>query len=231
MAYMNQDKKKKIEPAVKSICKEYGIKATMSVRHHSTLCLNISSGPIDFIESYNRLGELRSFRQPSFNKSTGHIQVNTHGYITEHFDGKALEFLSKVIEAMYVGNHDNSDPMTDYFEVGWYVDVNVGQWDKPYQFNAPDTTPAPTRPPTTISFEEAFPNSLVQTEIVYIAHTKHEDVEMTKRFVAATITNDENSTDAEMEEYFQSTGFSPATAKYFVSRRGIVEQYPCGISL
>jgi hypothetical protein len=30
------------------------------------------------------------------------------------------------------GNHDNSDVQTDYFDVGWYVDVNIGSWDKPY---------------------------------------------------------------------------------------------------
>ena len=31
---------------------------------------------------------------------------------------------------MNVGNHDNSDPMTDYFDVGWYISVNLGRWDK-----------------------------------------------------------------------------------------------------
>jgi len=22
--------------------------------------------------------------------------------------------------------------MTDYFNVGWYIDVNIGKWNKPY---------------------------------------------------------------------------------------------------
>jgi hypothetical protein len=26
--------------------------------------------------------------------------------------------------------------MTDYFDVGWYIDINVGKWNKPYQFEA-----------------------------------------------------------------------------------------------
>ena len=30
------------------------------------------------------------------------------------------------------GNHDRSDPQSDYFDVGWYVDVNIGKWNKPY---------------------------------------------------------------------------------------------------
>jgi hypothetical protein len=34
---------------------------------------------------------------------------------------------------MNVGNHDRSDIQSDYFDVGWYVDVNVGAWNQPYE--------------------------------------------------------------------------------------------------
>jgi hypothetical protein len=34
------------------------------------------------------------------------------------------------------GNHDTSNAQIDYFCVGWYVNVNAGQWDKPYQMVA-----------------------------------------------------------------------------------------------
>jgi hypothetical protein len=37
---------------------------------------------------------------------------------------------------MMVGNHDKSDVMTDYFNVGWYIDINIGKWDKPYKVAA-----------------------------------------------------------------------------------------------
>jgi hypothetical protein len=33
---------------------------------------------------------------------------------------------------MNAGNHNRSDAMTDYFDVGWYVDVNIGKWNQPY---------------------------------------------------------------------------------------------------
>ena len=49
-----------------------------------------------------------------------------------HYDGTALAFLSEVIPAMGIGNHDRSDSQTDYFDVGWYVHVNIGKWDKPF---------------------------------------------------------------------------------------------------
>ncbi len=115
MAYMNQETKKRIAPAVKAILKKYGVKGTLAVRHHSTLVLNIKSGIIDIIGSYDR----------------GHYQVNPY-YIDEHHTGEARSFLKEVFKAMNDGNHDNSDVMTDYFDVGWYVAINVGQWNKPY---------------------------------------------------------------------------------------------------
>jgi len=32
--------------------------------------------------------------------------------------------------------YDNSDAMTDYFDTAYYMDINVGQWDKPYVLTA-----------------------------------------------------------------------------------------------
>lgn len=29
--------------------------------------------------------------------------------------------------------YDNSDSMTDYFDIAFYIHVSVGQWNKPYQ--------------------------------------------------------------------------------------------------
>lgn len=111
MAYMNQEKKAKLAPAIKAICKKHGVKASLAVHNHSTLVLNIKSGKIDF-------GETRQ-------------QVNPYWY-HEHYTGAALEFLKEVIPAMNVGNHDRSDIQTDYFDVGWYIDVNIGKWNNPY---------------------------------------------------------------------------------------------------
>lgn len=132
MAYVSQDLKKSLAPAIKRICQKYGVKATLAVGHHMSLILNIKSGKIDFFESFNRLGmaESRPAHLP-FTPVTHDIQVNPYHY-KRHFDGVALKFLSEVIPAMNKGNHDNSDIMTDYFDVGWYIDVNIGRWNKPY---------------------------------------------------------------------------------------------------
>jgi hypothetical protein len=63
------------------------------------------------------------------------LDVNPYWY-QEHFDGKAKSFLKEVLAAMNSGNHNNSDVQSDYFDVGWYVDVNIGSWNKPYTVEA-----------------------------------------------------------------------------------------------
>lgn len=118
---MNQEKKAKIAPAVKAILKKYNVKASLAVRNHSTLVLNVKQGPIDFINDFGNSEDAKKFG----------IQVNPYWY-HEHFAGESKKFLTEVITAMNDGNHDRSDIQSDYFDVGWYVDVNIGQWNKPY---------------------------------------------------------------------------------------------------
>jgi hypothetical protein len=36
--------------------------------------------------------------------------------------------------------------MTDYFDVGWWISVNVGQFQKPYIFTGAKEDPAPVEP-------------------------------------------------------------------------------------
>lgn len=129
MAWMNQDKKAKLAPGIKAVLKKYKVKGTLAVRNHSTLVVNIKEGAIDFIGNYN---EVRRDRNPSGNDAEGYLQPNPY-WFQEHFTGKAHKFLSELFAAMNAGNHDRSDVMTDYFDVGWYVDVNIGEWNKPYQ--------------------------------------------------------------------------------------------------
>ena len=134
---MSQEKKAMLAPAIKAICKKYGVKASIAVRNHSTLVLNIKQGRIDFIENFietdaNGLsGKKMGQDQVDYIRKNRSLDVNPYWY-KEHFSGRALNFLKEVIPAMNNGNHDNSDAMTDYFDVGWYIDVNIGRWDKPY---------------------------------------------------------------------------------------------------
>lgn len=133
MAYMSQDRKAQIAPAVKSILKRYDVKGTLAVVDHSTLVLNIKSGTLDFIGDYNAtIQNDRNMYGRSFNAAETNIQVNPYHY-RSHFGNKVIrKFLDEIFNAMNNGNWDRSDSQTDYFDVGWYVRVNVGKWNKSY---------------------------------------------------------------------------------------------------
>lgn len=131
MAYVSQELKAKIAPKIKAICKKYGVKASLAVRHHSTLVLNVKSGKVDFITDFNE----NNHNSPRFEPAVGSIQVNPYHY-KDHFGGESYHFLKEVIPAMNDGNWDKSDIQTDYFNVGWYIDVNIGKWNKPYTLEA-----------------------------------------------------------------------------------------------
>lgn len=133
MAYVSQDLKAKLAPTIKAVCKKYGIKATLAVRHHSTLVLNIKEGNIDFLGSFNKTCR----KQPRYNErefvpAKESIDVNTYWY-HEHFDGVALDFLKEVICALRGPDfYDYTDIQVDYFNCSHYIDVNIGRWDQPY---------------------------------------------------------------------------------------------------
>ena len=137
MAYMSQDHKAKIAVTVKAICKKYGVKGTLSVQNHSTLCLNIKSGPIDFIGNTNAVcSNQPRYNDRQYQPDTTYTQVNPYWY-QDHFDGKALKFLKEIVPAMYGPDYyDHSDIQTDYFNCSHYISVNIGKWDKPYQLTA-----------------------------------------------------------------------------------------------
>ena len=136
MAYFNQERKAKIAPKIKAILAKYKVKGSLAVRNHSTLCLNIKSGSIDFIGNFNKtISADHYLTARGFTPAEKSLSVNPYHY-DNHFSGKALAFMQEVFAAMNDGNHDRSDIQSDYFDVGWYVDVNIGKWDKQYILEA-----------------------------------------------------------------------------------------------
>lgn len=141
MAYMCQTKKKAIAPQIKAVLAKYGIKATIGVNNYSTLVVNIKSGALDFIGAANKNNQQYAERtgQQAY-EVKDHYGVNPYWEV-EHMENigekKIANFFKELIAAMNgkgsgFANYDESDIMTDYFSVGWYIDINVGKWDKPY---------------------------------------------------------------------------------------------------
>tara|TARA_Y100001938_G_scaffold47486_2_gene66100 strand:- start:4617 stop:5033 length:417 start_codon:yes stop_codon:yes gene_type:complete len=133
MAFMNQEMKKALAPQIKKVLKKYNIKGTIGVRHHSSLVVNIKSGDLDFITNIND-------NRPQHKKDMyGEVKDYIQAHNPDSFTGDCKKFLTELKEAMNgceeFQNFDKSDYYTDYFHVGWYNDINIGQWNKPYQLN------------------------------------------------------------------------------------------------
>lgn len=107
-----------------------GWKLSVTKEHNSGICVAIMEAPLDFSVCCS-------------NQEKKYSQLNPR-YFGEHYaEYPALvEVVEKINSIINLGNYDKSEPMTDYFEVGWYTDVHVGKWDKffvyvPKQVSAP----------------------------------------------------------------------------------------------
>ena len=114
MAYVSQADKAKLAPAIRAVLNKYNMKATISVRHHSTLVVTVKGGGIDF--------------------GGNDIDVNVY-WIDQHYAGVARDFLNELHQAMMGPDwFCEDDAMTDYFHRSHYCDIRIGRWDQPYVF-------------------------------------------------------------------------------------------------
>jgi len=141
MAYMNQTKKAELSGGIKSVCKKYGFKCSIAVRNHSTLEVTITEGPLDFMGLYIK-SQYNEETMPTNWKPT-QLQLSAlRDYSSVWSDPTIQAFMSELSAAMMNGNHDRSDSMTDYFDVGWYAYINLGKWDRHYQYTEHTTKAA-----------------------------------------------------------------------------------------
>jgi len=130
MAYVSQQDKKDLAPAIKAVLKKYNMKGSISVRHHSTLVVTVKSGAIDFSD---------------YMRGDTYIDVNTY-WIDQHYSGTARDFLNELLDAMKGPKYfNNDDAMTDYFSRSHYTDITIGTaWNKPYTY-MPNSIPTALR--------------------------------------------------------------------------------------
>ena len=129
MAYFSQAMKKEKAPEIKALLKKYELKGSLSVHNHSTFSVTIQSGKLDFIGNYIKTSGVTESSESYTDRQ--YLCVNPYS-IESSYSGNVLEFLNELKDVMMKGNHDNSDSMTDYFDVGWYIDIRIGTWEKPY---------------------------------------------------------------------------------------------------
>ena len=139
MAYVSKELKQQINEKLKAYCKPLGIKYSLAVRNHMALVMTIRQSPIDFIgaefktlkieSDINETEEQFAYRKEKFLEKK---HFNFHGWNSLDEMNEETNILYKINEILNVGNFNNSDVQTDYFSVGWYTDLQVGTWEKPY---------------------------------------------------------------------------------------------------
>jgi len=115
MAYMSKGNMSEIRARIKAeFPASAGWKFSIRNEHFSSANITIVQAPIDIP------AELLS------------SQVNVY-WIERHYEDypELQAVLLKIKELASIGNWDKSDVQTDHFNVGWYVNINIGSWDKP----------------------------------------------------------------------------------------------------
>lgn len=133
MAYMNQEQKAQLAPAIKAVFKRYGMKGSISVHNYSSLVVTIKSGKLDLIGEANRFNREYAERTGQrFHEVKDYYQANAYRP-DQYADNTVGQFFRELTAAMR-GNlwYDRSDIMTDYFDTAYYLHINVGRWNQPY---------------------------------------------------------------------------------------------------
>lgn len=126
MAFVSKELKSKIASELKKIVPR-DWKYSLAVRNYSEIVMTIYSAPAGLI---SEVIENRSKRSMQAQNVGGHTEINT--YHPEDQFSHSLEIMIKIIAALNIDNYNNSDYQTDYFDVGHYVTLQLGRWDKPF---------------------------------------------------------------------------------------------------
>ena len=110
MAYITSEQVKAVREAIKKEFPNY--KWSITGNHYSSITISLMSADFKIEKDYEQLNP----------------------FYLDHYSEKINSVFSKVKEIMFkiVPCRDNSDIMTDYFDVSYYYNFHIGKWDKPY---------------------------------------------------------------------------------------------------
>jgi len=138
MAYIGQEEKKQLAPAIKKVLAKYNTKGTIAIKHHSTLVVNISASEIDLCEVYYQMKLNDRYHTQRENiEKVDHFDLNRYYFADKAKKlgfKKAGNFIDELVTAMKGSRwFDDSNAMTDYFHTAYYLDINVGKYNKPFK--------------------------------------------------------------------------------------------------
>lgn len=118
MAFINKEKTKVIRNEIKKqFPRKDGWKFSVVNENHSSIHVSIMEAPVRFHEK-------------------DYAQLN-HYYPENYENSEILSKIKDIANGYFLNegekNYNRSDLMTDYFDVGWYVNISQGKWDKPFK--------------------------------------------------------------------------------------------------
>lgn len=132
MAYVSKQDKSKIVAAVKAVMPK-SWKATFGVSNSSTIVMTIKSTPfsLENIFGQKHCDEKSEYYRDD-NGALSYYSVNHYNFEKNVENKEVLNILKKIVDALNTDNYNNSDPYTDYFDVGHYIKLQFGKHDSPY---------------------------------------------------------------------------------------------------
>lgn len=131
MAYIKTEEVSAIRNELKKRFGHTGLKFGVKKQHHSSVHVTIKAGPIDFSDIY----------RDHYGSGDHYAQINVYHLSNYGQHQPFFEEVLKIIKtapALAEGGRewfDKSDAMTDYFHTAFYINLNVGEYDKPYVYN------------------------------------------------------------------------------------------------
>lgn len=120
MAYVSKEMKTQLVAEIKKVMpKDW--KASYAIKNYSTLVVTISKAPINLHETFSNMRDDKE-----------NYTVSEYHFKEKCQNKEITEILEKIFNAMNGQNYDNSDVMTDYFDVGYYTELQFGKWDKDF---------------------------------------------------------------------------------------------------
>ena len=129
MAYITTEEVAEIRKELKETLGPKGFKFSVRKRHHMAVAVTITAGPADFSRLLAK-------------ENMAYAQINP--YHTE-FYGEHAELFETIIAIIKSAPakatdgrawYDKSDSQTDYFDTAFYINLNVGDFEKPYRRTA-----------------------------------------------------------------------------------------------
>ena len=131
MAHVSKELKSRAQQEIKAIMPK-DVKWSLSGVGKGRLSLNVWAAPVDLLEpvrEFNRRQAELGWMVPDHLDHSSFRGRSHH----DNFGAEWNEIFDKAWKIMNEGNHDRSDVQTDYFDVGWYSEINFGTFDRPFE--------------------------------------------------------------------------------------------------